>query len=1106
MGGRTPPGMNLPFTLEDLQAQLPAPALALGETLREQGAVENVDLLQQGRIVTALVRRGTRYRVYVRLLHADAGITIDGTCTCPTHRQCEHVSAALLELLARHADGPRQAGEQPPNDVLGGELSDWISQLSRMNADPDAVATSSTNRLVYLLRYEESPPAFGVEVLMGRRLKDGHFSGLKPYGHLSNTDLVEPPQFFSARDVEIIAELHALRRFQSVLDRPVPLFGERGGRALRLMLATGRTLWRENESPLMMGATLQGTADWVMDAGGTQHLHIVAAGRRLQPLPVEPLFYVDTGAGECGELQLPVSPAVAARLVCAPAVPPEQVRALREAMTSAGLYELPQPLELDSVMVEHEQPQPILHLSSSMVPDSHLYWRNDLPSMWHSAQLYFSYQGIVIAADDPLSRVIRSSGQRLLHISRQPRAEAAAAARLTELGFQPFRTERLPRLMAKPRGLTLQDDDEWLAFMTKGAPQLQAEGWQIQPEKNFWFDLIQPDDWLVDLVADSRQDWFDVKLGIRVGETTIDLAEVLIELLPQLPELKDRAWIAREAAAGYVIYSRTPDGKVLPLPLARLEPILLAFAELFETGSRQEPLRVSEHDAVRLAELAKSGQVSLLNAHKLIERGERIQGFRGLSDIAPPAGLQATLRGYQREGLAWLQFLREYELGGILADDMGLGKTVQALAHILAEKEAGRLDCPALVVAPTSLMFNWRREAAQFAPQLKVLVLHGPQRKENFDAIAEHDLVLTTYPLLPRDQDALLSHTYHLAILDEAQNIKNPTAQATQVALRLDARHRVCLTGTPLENHLGELWSLFHFLMPGFLGDLTRFRRVYRTPIEKDQNRVVEAGLAQRVAPFILRRTKGQVAAELPPKTEIIRQCELSGAQRDLYETLRVAMLARVQEEVAAKGMARSQIIILDALLKLRQVCCDPRLVNLASARKVQDSAKRELVAELLPELVEEGRRVLVFSQFAEMLALLEEDLKARKIPYSKLTGQTRDREGAVNRFQKGEVPVFLITLKAGGVGLNLTAADTVIHYDPWWNPAAEEQATDRAHRIGQDQPVFVYKLITRGTVEEKILEMQERKRALAAAVLDGTTGEHYRFTGEDLSDLFQPL
>jgi SNF2 family DNA or RNA helicase len=345
-------------------------------------------------------------------------------------------------------------------------------------------------------------------------------------------------------------------------------------------------------------------------------------------------------------------------------------------------------------------------------------------------------------------------------------------------------------------------------------------------------------------------------------------------------------------------------------------------------------------------------------------------------------------------------------------------------------------------------------------------------------------------------------------VLDEAQHIKNASTQAAQVAASLQARQRLCLSGTPMENHLGELWSLFHFLMPGFLGSQARFREVFRQPIEKHADTQQLAQLRRRIAPFMLHRTKAAVATELPARIESISPVTLDGAQADLYETIRLATEKSVRAALADKGLARSQIQVLDALLKLRQVCCDPRLVKAApGVTKAAGSAKLELLMEMLPELLEEGRRVLLFSQFTGMLALIEAALRERNIAFATLTGQTQQRDAVIERFTSGAVPLFLISLKAGGTGLNLPQADTVIHYDPWWNPAVEEQATARAHRIGQQRQVMVYKLVAEGTIEERILALQARKAALAQGLLHGAATRDATLFGEDdVAELLRPI
>jgi len=445
-------------------------------------------------------------------------------------------------------------------------------------------------------------------------------------------------------------------------------------------------------------------------------------------------------------------------------------------------------------------------------------------------------------------------------------------------------------------------------------------------------------------------------------------------------------------------------------------------------------------------------------------------------------------------------------LGGVLADDMGLGKTMQALAFLLLEKHEGHLTKPALIVSPTSVLPNWEAELRKFAPDLSVLRLQGPQRRELFGKLPEHDVVLTTYPLLSRDKEFWLEQSLYTVILDESQVIKNPKSRVSETAARLKADVRLALTGTPVENNLDELWSLFRFLNPGLLGDLTTFRRNFRTPIEKHGDAKKQSFLSRRIRPCMLRRTKDQVALDLPPKTRIVEYVELEGPQRDLYETIRLMMDKKVRKAIAEKGLARSHIIVLDALLKLRQACCDPRLVKLAPVRRVKKSAKLIRLLEMLPELIAEGRRILLFSQFTSMLDLIRPELDKLGIGHVEITGATKDRETPVRRFQSGEIPLFLISLKAGGTGLNLTAADTVIHYDPWWNPAAENQATDRAHRIGQDKPVFVHRLIVKNSVEEAIERLKEKKEKLAAGLFNETGGQKFTFDETDINALLAPL
>ncbi|MCB4825470.1 DEAD/DEAH box helicase, partial [Roseicella aerolata] len=552
---------------------------------------------------------------------------------------------------------------------------------------------------------------------------------------------------------------------------------------------------------------------------------------------------------------------------------------------------------------------------------------------------------------------------------------------------------------------------------------------------------------------------------------------------------------------------RPPDGAMQAFLIqiaARSHPDRRAARGALDPGAGS--IGFTRMDAADLAELEQGSGLPWQGGDALRALGKQLRAAEGtIPPVVLPADFVGSLRPYQAQGVAWLQFLRSAGLGGVLADDMGLGKTVQTLAHVAIERAAGRLDRPALIVCPTSLVPNWVREAARFVPTLRLLSLHGPGRKSRFGDIAAHDLVPTTYPLLTRDHAVLTAQAWHLLVLDEAHTIKNPSAETTQQVLRLQAQQRLCLTGTPLQNHLGELWSLFDVLAPGFLGTARSFRSRYRTPIEKHGDAERQAALHRRVRPFLLRRTKEDVLAELPPKTEITEPVEMQASQRAVYEAIRLSMHAKVKQAISEKGLARSGIIILDALLKLRQTCCDPRLLPMALAQKA-GSAKLERLLELLGTLMDEGRRVLVFSQFTSMLALIEAELQRRSLAYVLLTGDTKDRAAPVRRFRSGEVPIFLISLKAGGVGLNLTAADTVVHYDPWWNPAVEDQATDRAHRIGQDKRLFVHRLITLQTIEEKMDIMKAHKRALIASILEAERGAALRLTEADVEELFAAM
>jgi superfamily II DNA or RNA helicase len=643
------------------------------------------------------------------------------------------------------------------------------------------------------------------------------------------------------------------------------------------------------------------------------------------------------------------------------------------------------------------------------------------------------------------------------------------------------------------------------AFGAYAVPQLRNLGWRVEIDADYPWQTVGNDAPLYAAASpdEKRPDWFGLELGVEVDGQRVDLLPALLDLLDGAGDLAALTRPARRCVA-----VRVDDKHWLPVPPIRLRMLAKVLLELYRDGHK---LGGPAMRAPVIAELCATLHDSDRPLRWIGDTRIRDQAYamamgpRRAAATAPPVELRAELRPYQRDGVAWLQHLREHDAGGILADDMGLGKTLQTIAHILTEKQHGRLDRPSMIVTLTSLVGNWQREIARFAPSLKVVIYHGPDRASRRDSIVDHDVAITTYPLVARDRELLAPIPLHLLVLDEAHAIKNAGAQIAEAVRRLDARHRVCLSGTPIENHLGELWSLFDFLMPGLLGSRDDFNTSFREPIEARGDQLRVEALRDRVKPYILRRTKDSVAPELPAKTHLVRAVPLAGPQRELYESIRVAAHADVRREIKTRGLAGSTIAILDALLKLRQVCCDPRLIASESAREVSGSAKLDVFLDLVTHQLADGRRILVFSQFARMLALISEGLLARGIGHVMLTGNTPDRQKPIDAFQTGRADVFLISLKAGGAGLNLVGADTVIHYDPWWNPAAQAQATDRAHRIGQTKPVFVHDLIIAGSVEERMLGLQRHKRDLADAILDH--GKRAATLSErDVDDLLAPL
>lgn len=1055
-------------------------------------------------------------------IHGSANkLYIRGICSCPIQINCKHVIATLIKAL-----------DQPANEKIGildeqvqlpliqdPKIDFWLRKLSlalKQENNTETIVDESYSLRYLLDKPNQHSNELQLSLVLVRRLKSGKLGTPKRF---SETSYSQEKYLFPV-DKELLVKIEMAKKLhkQSFYYNTI-MKGHAFENLLSELIATGRCHWKiPGNPPLTMGKPEQVKLSWHIDENGFQEINPILSNPQGSFIifSIDQLWYFNQSTAEFGLLETGLNKQVATILLSAPKIPPGSANYVTDVFNQdTRLSTVARPKVFKEVKVKNIKPTFCLRLSKATFTA-----RGDYRNNYNFYQmtgplvtLSFKYKDIEIPWGDERENITHISGEQYTQILRNKELENDTVEELIEehdlLQVDTvYEFYNLPQNYKIAKCFVIKNDP--LDFSQYSIPELRKNGWIIEISEDYPYQIVDEpiDDWYSAVDEGSSYDWFNLELGITLQGEKINLLPVLHELIKKLRSKSSTL----DVSGTEPILAQLPDGRFIPLPIERVRNILNVLIELYDNESLSDAnmLRLSKLHAARLLELeAAMGAAHLrwFGGEKLRELASKLVQFKGIKTVDIPNQFQGQLRPYQLEGLNWLQFLREYEFGGILADDMGLGKTVQALSHLTVEKVSDRMKNPSLIIAPTSLMFNWRMEAERFSPDLKILVLHGSDRKQQFENILQYDLVFTTYPLLKHDKEILLKNEFYFLILDEAQSIKNSKSLSTQIVQQIQAKHRLCLTGTPLENHLGELWSLFHFMMPGLLGEEKQFNRLFRTPIEKHGNQERREHLTRRIAPFLLRRTKNNVVEELPEKVNMIQHIEIDGVQRDLYETIRVTMQKKVKQEIAKLGLARSHIIILDALLKLRQVCCDPRLLKINTAQKNKaKSAKLELLMTLLPELIEEGRRILIFSQFTEMLELIESELATKQIEYVKLTGQTKDREASVRKFQNGEIPLFLISLKAGGTGLNLTTADTVIHYDPWWNPAVEDQATDRAHRIGQNKTVFVYKFVTKGTVEEKILEMQQNKRALMEGLFAGNTTGKLKLTEKDLQGFFEPL
>ena len=731
-------------------------------------------------------------------------------------------------------------------------------------------------------------------------------------------------------------------------------------------------------------------------------------------------------------------------------VPSAEIRDFVERLLS--LPHLPNMTLPEHLRLEEVCPEPVPHLLLNA--PQRVVWR---PERLRGT-VCFSYEGHLVRGNTRQGAIMDHVRRRCLR--RDGEREASHWALLESLGFS-----RTADVRTSQYDVEIVTRDLGSAVRT-----LLEHGWQVQSDGR---QVRQPGN--VQMRVRSRIDWFELHAQVDFSGAKAEFPELLSAL-------------ARGDSA-----VRLDDGSLGILP----EEWRQRYGLLAELGIVDEKHLRFRTDQVGLLDVLLASEQAVDYDERFEELRERIRDFAGIQQQVEPDGFVGHLRDYQKSGLGWLRFLHEFKFGGCLADDMGLGKTIQLLALLQESKRNSRKHRPSLVVVPKSLLFNWRQESERFTPDLSVLEYRGTQRAALRKSFPKHDLILTTYGTLRRDIVPLKDVSFNYVVLDEAQQIKNPRSQIAKATRLLKAKNRLALSGTPIENHISDLWSIFEFLNPGMLGHSSILKLGTGDTQDAKSLELLRRGLR----PFILRRTKGQVACDLPEKTEQTIYCRMGAEQRRLYDEMRDHYRDSLLGLVRRQGMGRSAMHVLEALLRLRQVACHPALLD--PKRPDGACAKLDVLCPFLDQLLEEGHKSLVFSQFTSMLAIVRRQLDDRGIKYAYLDGRTRDRQEVVTQFQTDpDCGVFLISLKAGGFGLNLTAADYVFLFDPWWNPAVENQAIDRSHRLGQERPVFAYRLICRNTVEEKIEKLQNQKRGLADALLQEDTSLLKDLTSEDLEML----
>ena len=1043
-------------------------------------------------------------KTFINITQQGKLLQIDGECSCEQEFNCCHVAATLLQYI--DTDVPAKNSPANNRQERPRAVASKISGLTIKPVNTEVANTESvTNKtLHYVLSLQEQKLVLHLFLVSDETIT----------AYTAKLSLRNPPRFIRPRDLQL---------FQLLTDEHRDpggsgfVLNQNSDVLIKALIQTGCCHWLNVKQPPLKPHSVkqysvkQGKWYWQQYADGRQRLVVSMKDETLTLLPTLPLFYVDCKQHCIGLVNTGFLPHQDQQLFELPAFHVGEIYAALKAPPLKQLADrLPRPRLAQAINKKRIRPQAGLQLrvkqgKSAKRNSKNIGLKKDgLKKMKLELKLEFHYPGWTIHYNEPGSYVGQFSGEDFIQWQRDVEFELSMAKQLQTLGWSIVNAQNNNTwtLVAD------LNDQATASFLVFDCPQLLQQNWRIQYENCPDILPMEQLRWQSDfsIAANHRQIYFSIRLGTENVEP--------INFLKVLAQNLKRGWIKTKALSvdGHSVLA-TENWQLIAIANRHLKPVLDCLLELNaakpldKTGDlllsrgRFQAVRTLLNDLARELDvhIKLSVELDTLQHHKVLP-------FHKTDESS---GVNAQLRDYQQRGVDWLHALFQHQLGGVLADDMGLGKTLQILAFLWQCKCRGQLKHPVLILAPTSVLSNWKSEIQTFTPGLKALLLHGPQRHQCFPFIDDNDLIITSYPLLIRDLPLLLEHPWQMLILDEAQAIKNDSSLTSKAVREFNATINICMSGTPVENHLGELWALFDFTLPGLLGGRQQFNDWFRYPIESRNDAAQHDLLVERISPVMLRRSKAEVLPQLPEKVYQSVFIELSDSQQQLYDTIHQQMSQSLRDNIRNRGLNASRMHILDALTRLRQICCDPRLLPgefsaERAAEKKPVSSKLNYLLEMLDEMLEQGRKILLFSQFTSLLSLLEAELKRKNINYALLTGQTRKRDEQIKRFQRGQVPLFLISLKAGGSGLNLTRADTVIHYDPWWNPATENQATDRAHRIGQNKSVMVYKLIAANTIEEKIVELQKNKQNLADNLLQGASQKN--FNSRDLNSLLQLL